>query len=50
MRGQAFPGEAKADQTPPEEIAPLVVELARPDLTPPMRVLFPEWKAARPLT
>ena len=31
----------------PSEIAPLVVELARPDLSPAAYVEFRAWKAAR---
>ena len=48
MRGEAFPGEDQATLTQPEQIAPLIVELARPDLTPPLEVVnYREW-AARP--
>lgn len=46
MRAQAYPGEDKASLTPPEAIAPLMVELARPDLEPPARVEFLAWQAA----
>ena len=31
----------------PAEIAPLVVELARPDRTPPAYVEFKDWTAAK---
>ena len=47
MRAQAFPGEDPTTLPEPAEIAPLVVELARPDLTPPARVDFRDWRAAR---
>ena len=45
MRAQAFPGEDPATLPDPSEIAPLVVELARPDRTPPAYVDFKAWKA-----
>jgi len=44
LRAQAFPGEDPMDLPHPSEIGPLVVELARPDLTPPSTVRFQEWK------
>jgi NAD(P)-dependent dehydrogenase (short-subunit alcohol dehydrogenase family) len=48
MRAEAFPGEDPDTLTAPEEIGPLIVELARPDLTPPKEtVRFADWKAAR---
>ncbi len=47
MRAQAFPGEDPMTLTDPTEIAPLVVELARPDLSPAGRVEFKAWKAAQ---
>lgn len=47
MRAQAFPGEDPMTLPDPSEIAPLVVELARPDLTPTAYVEFKAWKAAR---
>ena len=47
MRAQAFPGEDPMTLPAPSEIAPLVVELARPDLTPAPYVEFKAWKAAR---
>jgi NAD(P)-dependent dehydrogenase (short-subunit alcohol dehydrogenase family) len=50
MRMNAFPGEDPADLTPPEAIGPLMVELARPDLTPPGRVEYREWAALRAST
>jgi NAD(P)-dependent dehydrogenase (short-subunit alcohol dehydrogenase family) len=40
MRATAFPGEDASTLPPPEAIAPLVVELARPDLTPELMVQF----------
>jgi len=47
MRATAFPGEDPDTLTPPEALAPLVVELARPDREPEsLRVSFPEWVAA----
>jgi NAD(P)-dependent dehydrogenase (short-subunit alcohol dehydrogenase family) len=45
MRAQAYPGEEPDTLPDPAEIAPLVVQLARPDLTPPGRVQFRTWKA-----
>jgi NAD(P)-dependent dehydrogenase (short-subunit alcohol dehydrogenase family) len=47
MRAQAFPGEDPTTLPDPAEIAPLVVELARPDLSPAAYVEFKAWKAAR---
>jgi NAD(P)-dependent dehydrogenase (short-subunit alcohol dehydrogenase family) len=47
MRAQAFPGEDPMTLPDPAEIAPLVVELARPDLSPASYVEFKAWKAAR---
>ena len=47
MRAQAFPGEDPMTLPEPAQIAPLVVELARPDRTPPAYVDFKEWRAAR---
>lgn len=47
MRAQAFPGEDPMTLPDPSEIAPLVVELARPDLTPPAYADFKVWKAGR---
>jgi NAD(P)-dependent dehydrogenase (short-subunit alcohol dehydrogenase family) len=45
MRAQAFPGEDPQTLPHPSEIAPLIVELARGDLTPPLTVKFSDWKA-----
>jgi NAD(P)-dependent dehydrogenase (short-subunit alcohol dehydrogenase family) len=49
MRAQAFPGEDPMTLPAPSEIGPLVVELARGDLTPPTRVSFKEWKHGLPV-
>lgn len=47
MRAEAYPGEDPATVTPPEEIAPLVVQLASADLGQPVAaVTFSDWKAA----
>ena len=46
MRAKAFPGEDPETLPAPGEIAPLVVELARPDLNPAVRVVFRDWKAS----
>lgn len=48
MRAQAFPGEDPETLPHPSEIGPLVVELAREDLTPPLKVSFKDWKADLP--
>ena len=45
MRAQAYPGEDPEQNPHPSEIGPLVAELARPDLTPPLQIGFREWKA-----
>ena len=44
MRREAYPGEDKSQLADPAEIGPLVVELANPELTPPLQVSFQEWK------
>lgn len=44
MRAQAFPGEDPMDLPHPSEIGPLIVDLARGDLTPPLTVSFRDWK------
>ena len=49
MRAQAFPGEDPETLPHPSELGPLIVELARPDLTPPTRVSFREWSAGLPM-
>jgi NAD(P)-dependent dehydrogenase (short-subunit alcohol dehydrogenase family) len=47
MRAEAMPGEDPATVTPPEEIGPLIVELAQADLgLPHANVVFAHWKAA----
>ena len=43
MRAQAFPGEDPQEVIHPSAIGPLVVELARGDLQPPLEVSFKEW-------
>jgi NAD(P)-dependent dehydrogenase (short-subunit alcohol dehydrogenase family) len=48
MRAQAYPGEDPMELPHPSEIAPLVVELARGDLEPPLTVSFKDWKAKLP--
>lgn len=45
LRAQAYPGEDPEQNIHPSAIGPLVVELARPDLTPPLTVSFKEWNA-----
>lgn len=45
LRAQAFPGEDPMELEPPSVIAPLIVELARGDLTPPLTVKFKDWQA-----
>ena len=47
MRAKAYPGEEPESLPHPSEIAPLVVELARPDLSPAARVEFRDWKTER---
>ena len=47
MRMAAFPGEDPAELTPPDALAPLVVELARADREPPGGVVdFRGWAEA----
>jgi NAD(P)-dependent dehydrogenase (short-subunit alcohol dehydrogenase family) len=46
MRAQAYPGEDPQTLPDPAEIGPLIVQLARPDLAPPSRVAFAEWKTS----
>lgn len=43
LRAQAYPGEDPETVTHPSEIGPLIVDLARGDLTPPLEVSFREW-------
>ena len=45
MRAQAYPGEDPEQNPHPSAIGPLMVELARPDLEPPLAVSFREWSA-----
>ena len=45
MRAQAYPGEDPQTLPDPSQIGPLVVELARPDLVPPFRAGFADWKS-----
>ena len=44
MRAQAYPGEDPQDLPPPSDIGPLIVELARGDLEPPLEISFREWR------
>ena len=50
LRGQAYPGEDPETLPHPSVFGPLIVELARPDLTPPLTVSFKEWSAGAPVT
>lgn len=50
MRGQAYPGEDPETLPHPSVIGPLIVELARPDRTPPLTVSFKEWSAGAPVS
>jgi NAD(P)-dependent dehydrogenase (short-subunit alcohol dehydrogenase family) len=46
MRAEAMPGEDPETVTPPDEIGPLIVELAQADLgLPHANVVFADWKA-----
>jgi len=45
LRAQAYPGEDPQDVIHPSAIGPLVVELARGDLQPPLAVSFKDWNA-----
>ncbi|HVY35554.1 MAG TPA: SDR family NAD(P)-dependent oxidoreductase [Caulobacteraceae bacterium] len=45
MRATAYPGEDPQTLPDPAEIGPMVVQLARPDLAPPARASFAEWKS-----
>ena len=49
MRAQAYPGEDPQTLPHPSELGPLIVELARPDVTPPTRVSFKDWKSGVPV-
>lgn len=46
LRAQAYPGEDPSQHPLPSEIGPMIVELARPDLTPPLEIKFREWNGA----
>ena len=43
MHATAFPGADPETITPPDAIGPLVVALARPDLTPPAAISYADW-------
>jgi NAD(P)-dependent dehydrogenase (short-subunit alcohol dehydrogenase family) len=45
MRAQAYPAEDPETLPHPSEIAPLIVDLARPDREPPLTVSFKDWRA-----
>jgi NAD(P)-dependent dehydrogenase (short-subunit alcohol dehydrogenase family) len=45
LRAQAYPGEDPSQHPLPSEIGPMIVELARPDLEPPLEIKFRDWKA-----
>jgi len=45
LRAQAYPGEDPKQHPDPSEIGSLVVDLCRPDQTPPLDVSFAAWKA-----
>ncbi len=47
LRAQAFPGEDPLILPHPQEITPLIVELARGDKEPPLFTRFKDWKAAQ---
>ncbi|WP_312124911.1 SDR family NAD(P)-dependent oxidoreductase [Brevundimonas sp.] len=47
LRAQAFPGEDPLILPHPQEITPLMVELARGDKEPPLFTRFKDWKAAQ---
>jgi NAD(P)-dependent dehydrogenase (short-subunit alcohol dehydrogenase family) len=46
MHATAFPGAEPATIKPPEELVPMLVELARGDKEPPIRAKFSEWAQA----
>ena len=51
LRAQAYPGEDPSALPHPSEIAPLMVDLCRPDRTPPTGVVsFREWKDGPPVS
>ncbi|MFN4162689.1 MAG: SDR family NAD(P)-dependent oxidoreductase, partial [Stenotrophomonas sp.] len=45
MRGQAYPGEDPMTLPHPSEIGPMIVDLVRPDRTPPLTVSFRDWSS-----
>ncbi len=45
MRAQAYPGEDPSALPHPSEIAPLILDLARADVQPPLSVRFRDWRA-----
>ncbi|MHC3127376.1 oxidoreductase [Brevundimonas sp. GN22] len=45
LRAQAFPGEDPLMLAHPQEITPLMVDLARGDKEPPLYIKFADWKA-----
>lgn len=47
LRAQAFPGEDPLILPHPQEITPLMVELARGDKEPPLFTRFKDWKAGQ---
>lgn len=48
MRAEAFPGEDPLTLPEPSEIAPLIVDLCRPDKTPPLETIqYPELRRQR---
>jgi NAD(P)-dependent dehydrogenase (short-subunit alcohol dehydrogenase family) len=47
LRAQAFPGEDPMTLPHPSDIGPLMVELARGDLTPPGVVSFKDWQGRK---
>ena len=51
LRAQAYPGEDPSTLPHPSEIAPLMVDLCRPDRTPPTGIVsFREWKDGPPVS
>jgi NAD(P)-dependent dehydrogenase (short-subunit alcohol dehydrogenase family) len=47
MRAAAFPGEDPDTLTPPDEIGPMIVDLARTDVMPPESIDFRDWAGKR---
>ena len=50
LRAQAYPGEDPSVLPHPSEIAPLILDLCRPDQTPPLTVNFKEWSGRLPVS